>query len=85
MFNKLKAKAQSKLDELQQSNNAAPQQPQQHFASPPSSSSPFIVARQGSLWLDSQPYRFAGLNAPELLDGDVNEAFEVRNTMQALR
>lgn len=42
-----------------------------------------FVQRQGSqLVLDGQPFRFASLNAPELLDGDCNQKFEVSDTMQ---
>jgi hypothetical protein len=42
----------------------------------------FITARDSSLWLGTRPYRFASLNAPELLDGDVNGQFEWEDTME---
>ncbi|GAA5863738.1 hypothetical protein JCM1840_005748 [Sporobolomyces johnsonii] len=70
--------------------------PQDHSADPSSnmtSSAPSphashadsFVQRQGStLTLDGQPYRFASLNAPELLDGDCNGPFEVADTFQSL-
>lgn len=48
-----------------------------------SSKSSFITARNSTLYLNSTPFRFASLNAPELLDGDVNSQFEVRDTMQS--
>ncbi|GAA5945121.1 uncharacterized protein JCM15063_006526 [Sporobolomyces koalae] len=42
-----------------------------------------FVQRQGSqLVLDGQPFRFASLNAPELLDGECNQQFEVIDTME---
>ncbi|GAA5848532.1 hypothetical protein JCM8547_004542 [Rhodosporidiobolus lusitaniae] len=49
------------------------------------SRSHLFVERSGSsLTLGGQPFRFASLNAPELLDGDCNGEFEVRNTFEAL-
>ena len=58
---------------------------QAHTAQTPFFHSPsFVTARDGSLFLDGQPFRFASLNAPELLDGDVNGPFEWRDTMQSL-
>lgn len=43
---------------------------------------PYIVVRDGLLALDDgTPFRFAALNAPELLDG---HAFEVEDTMRTL-
>ncbi|GAA5904841.1 uncharacterized protein JCM6883_004880 [Sporobolomyces salmoneus] len=42
-----------------------------------------FVERKGSqLLLDGKPFRFASLNAPELLDGDCNQQYEVTNTME---
>lgn len=32
--------------------------------------------------LDGNAFRFASLNAPELLDGDCNQQYEVTNTME---
>ncbi|GJN88588.1 hypothetical protein Rhopal_001554-T1 [Rhodotorula paludigena] len=61
--------------------------PQQHFAMAQSHSarSDHFVERRGSdLFLAGERFRFASLNAPELLDGDVNGPFEVRDTLQAL-
>lgn len=46
--------------------------------------SSFVQARNGSLWLEGRPYCFASLNSPELLDGDVNQEFEVDDTMQSI-
>lgn len=54
------------------------------FAMSNGATSPFVQARNGSLWLGDQPYRFASLNSPELLDGDVNQGFEVDDTMQSI-
>ncbi|ORY72563.1 glycoside hydrolase superfamily [Leucosporidium creatinivorum] len=86
LFSKLKTTAQNKVNDLQAGNSAPTPQQQQPLASSSSSnpSSPFIVARNGSLFLGNTPYRFAGLNAPELLDGDVNGPFEYANTFQSL-
>lgn len=43
---------------------------------------PFVVVRNGQLELDDgTPFRFASLNAPELLD---NHEFEVEDTMRTL-
>lgn len=44
----------------------------------------FVQLRNSSLWLGSSPFRFASLNSPELLDGDVNAEFEVEDTMQSI-
>lgn len=44
-----------------------------------------FVTRKGSeLYLDDQLFRFTSLNSPELLDGDVNGAFEVQDTFKSL-
>lgn len=59
-------------------------QEQQHSQAPFFHSPSFVTARDGSLFLDNEPFRFASLNAPELLDGDVNGPFEWRDTMQSL-
>lgn len=57
--------------------------PRSRAHSPPSSveGAGFVIAHKSQLWLDGKPFRFASLNAPELLDGDVNGAFEVKDTM----
>lgn len=62
IFSKLKTSAQNKVNDLQASNSAPALQQQQPLASSSSSnpSSPFIVARNGSLFLGNTPYRFAG-------------------------
>lgn len=44
----------------------------------------FVERRGSDLYLAGQKFRFASLNAPELLDGDVNGPFEVRDTFAAL-
>ena len=51
-------------------------------ASSAPSGRPFVVVSRGQLALeDGTPFRFAGLNAPELLDG---HAFEVEDTFRTL-
>lgn len=45
------------------------------------SSNSFVTAKNGSLYLDDQLFRFASFNAPELFDGDVNGQFEYEDTM----
>lgn len=54
--------------------------PKQASASHLTSNS-FVTAKNGSLYLDDQLFRFASFNAPELLDGDVNGQFEYEDTM----
>ncbi|GAA5968157.1 hypothetical protein JCM11641_003752 [Rhodosporidiobolus odoratus] len=44
----------------------------------------FVERRGSQLFLSGQRFRFASLNAPELLDGDVNGEFEVEDTFAAL-
>ncbi|BGP13851.1 hypothetical protein JCM10213v2_001789 [Rhodosporidiobolus nylandii] len=44
----------------------------------------FVERRGSQLFLAGRPFRFASLNAPELLDGDVNGPFEVKDTFAAL-
>ncbi|KAM0792448.1 hypothetical protein ACM66B_005125 [Microbotryomycetes sp. NB124-2] len=44
----------------------------------------FVTARGSQLYLNNQPLRFVSLNAPELLDGDVNGTFEVDHTFKSL-
>ncbi|GAA6044812.1 hypothetical protein NBRC10513_004659 [Rhodotorula toruloides] len=66
---------------------AAPHAPQARFAmanSHVSRSDQFVERRGSDLYLGGQKFRFASLNAPELLDGDVNGPFEVRDTFAAL-
>lgn len=79
LLNKLKTVAtDAKLNLQQPSGNAQP--------SPASSlaASPFVVAQHGQLFCQGRPYRFVGLNAPELLDGDVNGPFEYWHTFATL-
>ncbi|GAA6009071.1 hypothetical protein JCM10207_004083 [Rhodosporidiobolus poonsookiae] len=54
------------------------------MASHASKSDHFVERRGSQLFLVGQPFRFASLNAPELLDGDVNGEYEVRDTFAAL-
>jgi len=44
----------------------------------------FVERRGSELFLNGAKFRFASLNAPELLDGDCNGEFEVRDTFAAL-
>lgn len=44
----------------------------------------FVDRRGSDLILAGDRFRFASLNAPELLDGDVNGPFEVRDTFASL-
>lgn len=44
----------------------------------------FVERRGSELILAGNRFRFASLNAPELLDGDVNGPFEVRDTFASL-
>ncbi|KAI5479565.1 Glycoside hydrolase, family 5 [Pseudohyphozyma bogoriensis] len=45
-------------------------------------STEFVTRKGSSLYLGGQPFRFASMNCPELLDGDVNQQFEVEDTMK---
>ncbi|GAA5938222.1 hypothetical protein JCM3775_002920 [Rhodotorula graminis] len=61
--------------------------PQAHFAlssSAMSNADHFVERRGSELFLNGAKFRFASLNAPELLDGDCNGEFEVRDTFAAL-
>jgi hypothetical protein len=89
LFNKLKAAAtDAKLTRQQQSGTAISAQASTSTspgAAPASSSTgPFVVAHDGQLFCQGRPYRFVGLNAPELLDGDVNGPFEYWHTFATL-
>ncbi|SGZ22361.1 BQ5605_C022g09479 [Microbotryum silenes-dioicae] len=44
----------------------------------------FVRVHKGQLVLAGHPFRFAGLNAPELLDGNVNGPFEIEHTFRTL-
>ncbi|SCV68987.1 BQ2448_2007 [Microbotryum intermedium] len=44
----------------------------------------FVHVHKGQLALAGHSFRFAGLNAPELLDGNVNGPFEIEHTFQTL-
>ncbi|KAK4058580.1 hypothetical protein OIO90_000024 [Microbotryomycetes sp. JL221] len=44
----------------------------------------FVTRRGKQLILDDKPFKFVSLNAPELLDDDVNGHFEIQHTMQSL-
>lgn len=81
-LDKIKSKATDARLQMQQPG----QQPaaQQSSPSSASSSSPFVQAVNGSLVCQGQQYRFVGLNAPELLDGDVNGPFEYWHTFASL-
>lgn len=60
---------------------------QQTFALAPahlSRADQFVERRGSELILAGNRFRFASLNAPELLDGDVNGPFEVRDTFASL-
>ncbi|GAA6037106.1 hypothetical protein JCM8097_008738 [Rhodosporidiobolus ruineniae] len=60
--------------------------PQAQFsmASHASRSDQFVERRGSELFLAGERFRFASFNAPELLDGDVNGAYEVKDTFAAL-
>lgn len=56
-----------------------------HYADDMSPCPDHFVERKGSeLFLAGKRFRFASLNAPELLDGDANGPFEVRDTFASL-
>lgn len=51
---------------------------------PSSTASPYITSRDSCLWLGGQSFRFACLNAPELLDAEHCTAFEAGDTFASL-
>lgn len=77
LFSKLKSVKQSTTNPSASSSSAPP------APTPTRQVSNSFVQRQGhQLWLDGNAFRFASLNAPELLDGECNREYEVTNTME---
>ncbi|GAA95566.1 glycoside hydrolase family 5 protein [Mixia osmundae IAM 14324] len=79
------AKASASVDptatEMQESARNTPSRPGTSMTERSGEIDPFVIKRNGQLWHESVPYRFASFNAPELLDNDV---WEVKDTMRTL-
>jgi len=74
LFSKLKSVKQSSTNPS--ASSSAPPAPARQVSNS-------FVQRQGhQLLLDGKAFRFASLNAPELLDGECNREYEVTNTME---